>query len=171
MNRVSYFLILFLGFSVAQVGSIVPDAKLKDFENKKFKVSDFYKEGPVLINFWNLACEPCKKEMKHLDVFNKKYEENKFKVLSVNLDNSRSLSKVKSFIKSQKYSFKVLSDPRMKFFKKSGGRIMPYVLLVDSKGFVVKVHTGYNPGDEVQLESEIREVLAIPDPKLEIPVK
>ncbi len=171
MSRASCFLIVFLGVSVAQIGSIVPDSKLKDFEGKKFKVSDFYKEGPVLINFWNLACEPCKKEMKHLDVFNKKYEENKFKVLSVNLDNSRSLSKVKSFMKSQKYSFKVLSDPRMKFFKKSGGRIMPYVLLVDAKGVVMKVHTGYNPGDEIQLESEIREVLDLPNPKLETPVK
>ena len=48
---------------------------------------------------------------------------------------------------------------------------MPYVLLVDAKGVVMKVHTGYNPGDEIQLESEIREVLDLPNPKLETPVK
>ena len=165
MNRMSYLIMLmvFLGISLSQIGKPVPDAKLKDFEGKKFKVSEFYKEGPVLINFWNMACEPCKKEMKHLDVFNKRYEKNKFKVLSVNLDNSRSISKVKSYIKSQKFSFKVLSDPRMRFFKKSGGRIMPYVLLVDASGVVVKSHTSYNPGDEVQLEKEIREVLSLSD--------
>ena len=163
MNRILIILIVFVGSSLAQEGKLVPDAKLKDFEGKKFVVSEFYKEGPLLINFWNLACEPCKKEMKYLDIFNKKYKGNKFKVLSVNLDNSRSISKVKSYIKSQKFSFKVLSDPRMKFFKKSGGRIMPYVLLVDEKGIVIKKHTSYNPGDEVQLEKEIREILAISD--------
>ena len=45
MNRMSYLIMLmvFLGISLSQIGKPVPDAKLKDFEGKKFKVSEFYK--------------------------------------------------------------------------------------------------------------------------------
>ena len=59
-----------------------------------------------------------KKEMKELDKLNIKYSERGFEVVSINIDNTRSMSKVKSYVNSQKYSFTVLSDPRAKFFRK-----------------------------------------------------
>ncbi len=45
----------------------VPKMKLKDLNNKRQELSQYYSDGPILMNFWNLACEPCKKEMKELD--------------------------------------------------------------------------------------------------------
>ena len=124
-------------------------------------IQDFYKNGPILVNFWNLACEPCKKEMKFLNPFDQKFEEHGFNVISVNMDTPRSLSKVKSFIKSKKYTFTVLSDPRAQLFRKSGGSIMPYTLLVDKEGTIINKHTGYNLGDEINLEKEIKHILGI----------
>ena len=44
------------------------------------------------------------------DIYNKKYNKYGFKVVSVNTDNSRTFSRVKPFVNSQKYSFKVLSE-------------------------------------------------------------
>ena len=40
---------------------------LKDLNNKRQELKQYYSDGPILMNFWNLACEPCKKEMKELD--------------------------------------------------------------------------------------------------------
>ena len=34
---------------------------------------------------------------------------------------------------------------------------------VNKEGFVVRSHTSYNPGDEIQLEKEIRDLLSISD--------
>ena len=144
---------------------------LKDLDKKKVNIQDFYKEGPILINFWNLACEPCKKEMKFLNKFNEKYNKHGFNVISVNMDTPRSLSKVKSYIKSKKYSFTVLSDPRSQLFRKSGGTIMPYILLVDTSGVIINKHTGYNLGDEINLENEIIHLLAIDSLKIVLPNK
>ena len=48
---------------------------LKDLNKKKVNIQDYYKNGPILVNFWNLACEPCKKEMKFLNRFDEKFEE------------------------------------------------------------------------------------------------
>ena len=60
----------------------LPKMKLKDLNNKRQELSQYYKEGPLLLNFWNLACEPCKKEMKELDKLNIRYNDQGFKYVS-----------------------------------------------------------------------------------------
>ena len=156
--------IFFINFAIYisiawSTATYLPNVKFKDLKNKKQELSSFYKDGPILINIWNLACEPCKKEMKELDKLNIKYADKGFEVVSINIDNTRSMSKVKSFVNSQKYSFTVLSDPRAAFFRKMGGKVMPFVIISDSTGKVINQHVGYNPGDEKELEKEILEIL------------
>lgn len=156
--------IFFINFAIYisfiwSTATYLPNVKLKDLKNKKQELSNFYKDGPILINIWNLACEPCKKEMKELDKLNIKYADRGFEVVSINIDNTRSMSKVKSFVNSQKYSFTVLSDPRAAFFRKMGGKVMPFVIISDSTGKIINQHVGYNPGDEKELEKEILEIL------------
>lgn len=157
-NQISYILIIALSPLLFSADHL-PLIKLKDLQNKKHQLNDYYKKGPILINFWNLACEPCKKEMKELNKLHIKYGENGFQVVSINIDNTRSMSKVKSFVKSQKYVFTVLSDPRAVLFRKMGGKVMPYVIIADSTGEVINRHVGYNPGDEKKLEKEIINLL------------
>ena len=60
---------------------------------------------------------------------------------------------------SQKYSFDVLLDPKSLFFRKVGGKICPYLIMVDKDGNMINKHIGYNPGDEVRLEKEIVELI------------
>ena len=139
----------------------IPNIKLKDLSNKRQEISQYYKDGPLLLNFWNLACEPCKKEMKELDKLNLKYRDFGFDYISINIDSPRSMSKVKSYIKSQKFSFTVLSDPKAELFRKMGGKVMPFVIIADSTGQIISRHVGYNPGDEKELEKEIVHLLAI----------
>ncbi|MBJ48658.1 MAG: hypothetical protein CMG59_05760 [Candidatus Marinimicrobia bacterium] len=139
---------------------LVPNLTFKDFNNKKVKLDQFYENGPILVNFWTLSCEPCKKEMKHLSKLNTKYSEYGFKVLSINMDSPRTLKKVKQFTKSQKYTFQILSDPRMELFRKLGGSVMPLVVFINTDGTIESKHIGYNPGDESLLEKEIIDIIS-----------
>jgi len=134
---------------------VLPDASLKDLDNKKVNIYKYLDSKPALISFWFLACAPCKKEMKYLDEYNKKYQESGFKVISINTDNSRALNSVEPFVNSKKYSFKVLSDPRSQYMRKLKGASCPYTVLVDHNGNIFSRHVGYNPGDEKKLEEEI----------------
>ncbi len=156
-----FFIInLLVLMTIAWTGtSHLPNIKLKDLKNKRQELSQYYSDGPILINIWNLACEPCKKEMKELDKLNIKYGPQGFEVVSINIDNTRSMSKVKSYVNSQKYSFTVLSDPKAEFFRKMGGKVMPFVIIADSTGKIINRHVGYNPGDEIRLEKEILHIL------------
>ena len=139
----------------------LPNIKLKDLNKNRQKISQYYKDGPLLMNFWNLSCEPCKKEMKELDKLNIKYRDLGFDYVSINIDSPRSMSKVKSYINSQNFSFTVLSDPKAELFRKLGGKVMPFVVIADSTGEIVNRHVGYNPGDEKELEKEIRHLLNV----------
>jgi len=163
--KIRWIILVFL-FTLNWAGKQhLPNIKLKDLSNKRQEISQYYKDGPLLINFWNLACEPCKKEMKELDKLNIKYRDLGFDYISINIDSPRSMSKVKSYIKSQKFSFTVLSDPKAELFRKMGGKVMPFVLIADTVGQIISRHIGYNPGDEKKLEKEIIHLLAISEDK------
>ena len=149
-----------LSADVSKSEEFIPDVNLKDIHKKKIKLIDICKDSYVLFNFWNMACEPCKKEMKFLNEFHKKYSDYNFKVISVNMDSPRSMSKVKKYVKSSKYVFDVLQDPRMDLFKKMGGSIMPFVVIADNEGRIVNKHVGYNLGDEKSLEEEIKALIS-----------
>ena len=72
----------------------LPNIKLKDLNKKRQALSQYYSDGPLLINMWNLACEPCKKEMKELDKLIIKYGPQGVEVVRINIDTTRSKSKV-----------------------------------------------------------------------------
>ena len=160
-------LIIFYLIFIAQIGAKVeienklPKMSLKMLNGKSTDVSSFLEDGPILINFWATWCAPCIKEMKYLDKFNKKYAESGFQVVSINTDTPRSLSKVKSFVKSRGYSFEILMDPKSEFIRKAGGKVLPFLLLVNTDGTIFKRHMGYSPGDEITLEKEIGELIKL----------
>ena len=115
-----------------EIENKLPKMSLKLLNGKLINISSFLENGPILINFWATWCAPCLKEMKFLDKFNKKYIDSGFQVVSINTDTPRSLSKVKSFVKSRGYSFNILLDPKSEYIRKAGGKVLPYLLLVNT---------------------------------------
>ncbi len=147
--------LLFILLSFNLFADSLPNGLLKDLDKKKVDLLEVVDGNATVINFWFLACEPCKKEMKYLSQYNSKYSKYGFKVISINTDNARTLNKVKPFVNSQGYSFPVLLDPKSLYFRKIGAKLCPYLLVVNNKGQIINRHSGYNPGDEIKLEHEI----------------
>ena len=139
--------------------SIIPDLKVKLLNGSSTTLHQLTQDGPLLIDFWATWCVPCKKVMKFLDEYHEKYAKENFKVLMINTDTPRSLAKVKSFIRSQKYSFNIGMDPNKVIAKKLNGMIMPTLILVDKGGVVKWRHQGYVAGEEIEIEEQIKQVL------------
>jgi len=97
--------------------------------------------------------------MKYLDQYNQEYQSQGFKVLMINTDSPRSIGKVKSYIRSQKHTFKVGLDPNKVISKKLNGLVMPTLILVDKGGEIKWRHQGYLPGEEVEIEKQIKLLL------------
>ena len=142
-------------------GRAIPDLKIKLLNGKQTSIHDLLKDGPLLIDFWATWCKPCKKVMKHLDRYHQAYGNHGFKVLMINQDTPRSLGKVKSYIRSQKHTFYVGLDPNQEIAKKLNGQIMPTLILVDRDGTIQWRHQGYIPGEEIEIERQIRIALGL----------
>ncbi len=143
---------------IAQTDQI-PAIELKLTDGTETSLEEIHHSGPVLIDFWALWCAPCLKAMRHLDNLQEKYREQGLTVLGINLDTERSRSKVRSYIRSKGYGFTVALDPSQESYRRLNGTAMPYTMLVDSTGKIVYRHSGYLPGDEKILETEIQSVL------------
>jgi len=141
--------------------NIVPTIKLKKLNGQSVMLQNYLKEGPVLINFWATWCAPCKKEMVYLDQFEKNYKDKGLSILAVSTDSQKSLSQVRSYIRSKKYTFEVFQDPNSQTFKKLNGNLMPTNILINKDGKILWRHYGYLPGDETEMEKEIKSALKI----------
>lgn len=164
MKRILFFFILsavVVQASTPEEKTAVPNIKLKYINGNKGDLQDILKDGPVLIDFWASWCKPCLKGMKFLDIYHQKYAEQGLTVLSINQDTPKSLSKVKSIVRSRKFSFPVALDPNKQIKEKLNARLLPTTILVNQKGEIVWRHQGYMPGDEKEIEHQIRQVLGL----------
>ncbi len=153
-------ILLIVAMSFGQEKNL-PQVNLKDMKNKTHSLSKLVKDQITLINFWATYCVPCRKEMKHLNRINKAYADQNVQVIGISIDDSRTVGRVKSMVKSQKLAYTILLDTEQKLYKNFNTTAMPFSILVDTNGKILWEHTGYLPGDEAQMEVEIKKALAL----------
>jgi thiol-disulfide isomerase/thioredoxin len=131
----------------------LPDLQLISLDGKRFKFSDF-KDQVLLVDFWATWCPPCIAEVPEFIALQKAYA-GQVQVIGLSLDES--LTELKQFVAAKKlnYPVVVITDTIAAQF----GTIdrIPTTLVVDRKGNIVKVLTGYH--SKAQLESEIKPLL------------
>ena len=138
---------------------MLPDLSIRLLDGKQVRLSTLLEEGPLLVSFWATWCAPCKKEMIFLEEFHQKYNVNSFRVLAISTDSPKSMSKVKSYIRAKKHTFLVGIDPNQDIAKKMNALLMPTTLILNKDRKVSWYHQGFIPGDEKEIEAQIRAVL------------
>ena len=144
---------------------MLPDLSVRLLDGKQVRLSALLEEGPLLVSFWATWCAPCKKEMRFLEEFHQKYNENSFRVLAISTDSPKSMSKVKSYIRAKKHTFLVGIDPNQEIAKKMNALLMPTTLILNKDRKVSWYHQGFIPGDEKEIEAQIRAVLDLDQEK------
>ena len=144
---------------------MLPDLSVRLLDGKQVRLSALLEEGPLLVSFWATWCAPCKKEMIFLEKFHQKYYEKGFRVLAISTDSPKSMSKVKSYIRAKKYTFMVGLDPNQEIAKKMNALLMPTTLILNKDRKVSWYHQGFIPGDEKEIEAQIRAVLYLDQEK------
>ena len=83
------------------------EIKLPDMQGNMHSLSD-YKGNIVLLQFWATYCTPCRKEMPTMNNLIKKMQGKPFKIVSVNMAETR--EEVASFLQQVPVDFPVLLD-------------------------------------------------------------
>jgi peroxiredoxin len=116
----------------------------------------------VLVDFWASWCKPCAQSFPWLDSLHARLDGQGFTVLAVNVDKQR--KKADAFLAAHPVRFPVAFDPAGVAAASWGLPGMPTSFLVDRKGVVRRVHTGFRPEEARETEALIRTLLAEPGP-------
>lgn len=156
-NTISIIIFVFIvsSISASPIYSQITDLNFETIDGKLVQLSDYTARGPVYMSFWALWCRSCKSELKILEAIHNKLKEQGFTVIAINIDTPKSSAKVKSYISSQNFSFPNMIDPNSKIFEMFNGKDLPFSLLIDSDGKIIKTRRGFLPGDEKYIEEDI----------------
>ena len=56
------------------------------------------------------------------------------------------------------WTYRILLDSNKEFSQTANVASVPYTILLNAAGNIVYEHTGYTPGDELELEEKIKEL-------------
>ncbi|MFH0947723.1 MAG: redoxin domain-containing protein [Elusimicrobiota bacterium] len=142
----SLFLSSFL-LSALKIGDKAPGFILSDINDNKVSLSSILADNkPVVISFFATWCEPCKKEIPHLQEFQ---ERENIKVYLINIDNL-SKGKISEFLKKNNITLPVLLDSDGKLTGENyevlinGRASIPKLFLISSGGIIKYIKDGFD---------------------------
>lgn len=132
--------------------------ELKNLNGQTVMLEDFYKgKDKIIISFWATWCKPCIEE---LDVFSEYYEEWKedynTEIIAVSQDNSRSGSRLKSFVNNREWDFNILHDVNGNSKREFSFSTIPYLIILDKERNIIYKSNGYTYGSEKKIDELIK---------------
>ena len=159
--KYSIILTLFsLVFSELKVGDPAPTFYIRTLEEKNFFMSDTLKhDKPIILSFFATWCVPCREEIPVLDSVRQEFPDMKFYLVDVSglntngkamIEDSLMVAKMINFLK---VDILVLMDIYGKTAEKYNVKELPTLVVIDPKGIISYMHSGYKQGDENELIS------------------
>ena len=159
MRYISFVLLCFFALQLAAQNKSMPAVEVKDIEGQTINLSSL-NDGKIRVySFWATWCSPCKKELDAIhDYYSEWQEKYGVELVAVSVDDARSMPKARTTAEEKGWEYRILFDPTKALQNAAGVASVPYTFLVDGKGNIVFEHTGYAPGDELELEERIKEL-------------
>lgn len=134
-----------------------PLPALKDFDLEGALPGDL--AGKVmLVDFWASWCGPCKASFPVLESLNTRFAGKGLVVIGVCMDEQNAA--MKKFLATHPVTFTIVRDHRLRLMKSADVPAMPTSFIVDRKGVIRFVHSGFH-GEKTarQYESQIEALL------------
>ena len=145
------------GGSGGLVGNPAPDFTLESLNGAGKAGVAAWKGKVIIVDFWATWCEPCKKSFPKLQELSTKYKASGLEIVGVSEDDEN--TGIKEFGATYGAKFPLVWDKDKSVAGKWKPASMPGSFIVDRKGVVRYVHTGFHPGDEAELDKEIKSLL------------
>ena len=114
----------------------------------------------IYLDFWASWCAPCKASFPVLNAWHQQLASKGLVVLGVNVDEDE--GDMTAFLKKTAISFPVVRDASHKLAATADGKTMPTSFIVDRKGVIRQVHSGFRAKDEAPLLAKLNALLAEP---------
>jgi peroxiredoxin len=143
-----------------KVGDAAPDFTLADVNGRKFQLSTAIRSKVVLLAFWSLRCGACLDEAPFLEKLHKGFADKGVSVVSVVTDgvDAATTKQVMGEV-GVSPSYLVLVDPEFTASDTYTNFVVPHTLVIDRKGVIRYLHTGFEKGTEKQYEAALLQAL------------
>jgi cytochrome c biogenesis protein CcmG/thiol:disulfide interchange protein DsbE len=143
------------------VGNPAPPFELEAVNGAKEKISlDRLRGQVVLVDFWGTFCDPCKKSFPKLQALGERYRADGLKIVGISEDEEDDRGKIRPFADAYGAKFALVWDGDKAVARRYGPETMPSSFLIDRRGVVRFVHVGFHDGEEIEVDREIRELIA-----------
>lgn len=157
--RRSLFIFAVIISAAASAAAGIPNFELNDLQNRSKTYQDLKGEKLTLIDFWATYCHPCIRSIPEFNRIADTYQDRGLRIIGINVDGPRNLSKVKPFVRSMKIKYPVLIDLNSEVMGMLNVSGLPSMILVNSDDEIVFYHTGFKAGDEKEIKLKIEELL------------
>lgn len=140
------------------IGQKAPDFALKDFDGKEVKLSDFYRQKAVVLDFWAAWCPFCVEEMPALEKAQQAYKENLVMIGVHRTDSGEAIETGKKFADERGVTYLLLQGTG-EIYKAStkGLNAMPVAVFIDKNGIVQDMKFG--PKTEEEIKEKVEKLL------------
>lgn len=157
LTNLLFFLTL-TGIAIAQPKTL-PSVEVRTLDGKPVDIRDLAITGkPTILSFWATWCAPCKKELDAVaEVYESWQTEYDVQLIAISIDDQRAVAKVGPLVESKHWPYLILSDVNQQLKNALNFPSIPQTFLLDREGNIVYTHTGYVPGDEFELEEQLKQ--------------
>jgi cytochrome c biogenesis protein CcmG, thiol:disulfide interchange protein DsbE len=136
---------------------MVPRSVVKTIEGQNIDFREATSGDKItIVSFWATWCAPCKKELDAItDLYEEWQEKYNVQLVAVSVDDARAAAKVKPMVAEKGWPFRILIDTNQELMRSLHFQSVPYTIIIDRQGQIVYNHSGYLPGDELELEEKI----------------
>ncbi len=123
----------------------------------------------LLVNFFDIDCKPCRKELPFLQELYERYKDKGLMVLAVNCDYlPEKMAEVEKFISQAGLSFPVLKDRFGALRRRYGVTNFPTMFILDGRGVIADIRVGYNEDKMPFPLADVQRMLGVaPKPSVE----
>lgn len=141
-----------------KVGQSAPPFTVKTLTGKTFRLKDA-RGKVVLLDFWGVACPPCKIQMPILQRWHKQYGGRGMVVIGIEAMGTET-NAIRKALKERGVTYPVASDTRNWLMTLYNVTAHPTTILIDPAGKIVHIEVGYVRGDEKEIEKRLLPLLS-----------
>lgn len=152
MQKLILVIVCALLINTLSAQDVLPNVQIKNLRGQDIPTAHLRDSSSLtVISFWATWCKPCRQELEAISDDWDAFKKTGAKLIAISIDDSRSTGSVQSIANASGWEFNIYLDDNQNLKRALNISAIPYAIVIDQDGKIIRRIQGYNPGEEVEL--------------------